>query len=69
MEIKTKYALGDSVWAINNKGKAYRFEIQNITICAGGEVKYTGQDFMQHSENRCFDSLDELLEYVKSPEA
>ena len=67
MEIKTKFALGDKVWIVNDS-KAVQAEIHSIFICS----QYTdynlklsdGSMKLSINESECFGTKEELMRYV-----
>lgn len=67
MEIKTKFALGDTVWIVV-ESKAIQAEVHSIFI--GKEVLFynlkPSPDAMSiaYEEQKCFATKEELLKYV-----
>lgn len=69
MEIKTKFALGDTVIILDRKSfKAAEIEIKSIIVYADGKIEYSEEDstpiFHGIPEERCFATKDELVEYI-----
>ena len=71
MEIKTKFAVGDSVWGILN-GRAHGFEIQTIKISMSDKgntcITYCDSNFNTYPEHQCFLSKEELRDYFMGGE-
>lgn len=72
MDIKTTFAIGDSVWSIL-KGRAHGFEIKGICLSKDNVtgriiVKYTDSKFNDYPENQCFLSKEELRDYFMGGE-
>ena len=64
MEIKTKFNLGDKIWAVINS-KATEIEVTAISITANG-ISYGDSQYNMHRESECFFSKPELIEYIAS---
>ena len=66
MEIKTKFAIGDSVWS-TLENRAHGFEIKSILTSkdANGNLKisYVDGSFNSYPEHQCFLSKEELRDY------
>lgn len=71
MEIRTKFAVGDSVWSILN-GRAHGFEIKGIIISKDVNgytiVNYTDEKYNTYSERQCFLAKEELRDYFMGGE-
>ncbi len=70
MQIKTKHDIGDVIFGLKN-GKAERIEIARVcvTVRPTGEatIEYYSEGYEKVlDEKYCYDSLEELREYVFS---
>ena len=66
MEIKTRFAIGDKVWAIHN-GKAIKFEVDSIAIMRDKTVYCAYVDGLVAAEEKeCFATKDGLITYITS---
>lgn len=75
MNIKTKFSIGDELFAIDKKtAKAVKFMVGRIFVHVTKEgtprVEYFGEDMTildgAYAEDVCFATIDELVEQVKS---
>ena len=75
MNIKTKFSIGDELFAIDKKtAKAVKFKAGRIFVHVSKEgvskVEYFGEDLPlldgSYDEDVCFATIDELIEQVKS---
>ena len=75
MEVKTKFQLGDKVWALNAKNcKAFCFEIKSISCCVSvtedcGYIYYNSDETgvaagFSVSEKDVFGSKEELVDSI-----
>lgn len=66
MEIKTRFAIGDSVWTIKD-GRAYPMEVTAIIVTQDqnglNDVHYRDSDYLSFPERTCFLSKEELIDY------
>lgn len=62
MEIKTKFAIGDKVWTIQNC-KATQFKIRFIGVY-DGVITYGADRYASIPESECFATKEELLKYI-----
>ena len=63
MEIKTKFALGDTVWVVDSS-QAKTMTVESIHIFPTG-ITYSLSELRESRyENECFASKEELLRYV-----
>ena len=66
MEIKTEFAIGDSVWSILN-GRAHGFKIAGIEVTedfnGNTKIGYRDDCFNTYPSNQCFLSKEELRDY------
>lgn len=63
MEIKTKFAIGDKVWTVNEV-KAVEVEISAMVVDGRGVWVRDNADFTLHHENNCFPTKEELLKHI-----
>ena len=75
MNIKTKFSIGDELFAIDKKtAKAVKFKVGGIFVHVSKKgtpkVEYFGEDLPlldgAYNEDVCFKTLSELVEYVQS---
>lgn len=63
MEIRTKFGIGDKVWTLIN-ARAKRVKVSSLYIdCQGVRILCT-ESYHSISEEECFATKDELLEYT-----
>lgn len=65
MEIKTRFALGDKVWKVENS-KAVCFEVCHIAY--DGAVYYGTCSYDTCVETQCFATKEELIKYLSDDE-
>lgn len=61
MEIKTRYAIGDTLWKVENS-KAVSFECK--VVAYEKTASYGSSIYDLCEESQCFGSKEELLAYV-----
>lgn len=63
MEIKTKFALGDKVWTVNEV-KAVEVEIAAMVVDDKGVWVRDNTDFTLYHENNCFPTKEKLIKHI-----
>lgn len=66
MEIKTKYALAQELWAISLEKQLTKVTIREVAAtCKDGDVnvKYRGEDYSSYAEDELFETKDDAIAY------
>ncbi len=74
MDIKTKFAIGDTIWTLRDL-KPVEFEVGSISVTQAKTVppqniitygSCTIEAYICANENECFASREELLNYINA---